>query len=112
MDGIFDVVLRSPLGPRMGTLALRRNGEALQGSLSFFSTENAIVEGTVIGNRYLFSGTVATAAGAREYRAAVTIENDLLSGEITFYLRTIPVKIPLPVPMKLTGKRNMKSGRY
>ena len=59
MGGIFNVVLRSPLGPRTGTLSLCRNGAVLRGALSFFGVENPIAEGTVNGNRYMFSGNVA-----------------------------------------------------
>ena len=104
-NGIFDVALRSPLGPRTGTLTLLQNGDALQGVFSFFGKDNTIDEGTVNGNTYVFGGNIATAAGNRQYRATVEIINDELYGEVVFYLRTVPVKIPLIIPMKLTGKR-------
>ena len=111
MGGIFSVVLRSPLGPRAGTLALYQNGAVLQGKLTFFGMDNPIAEGTVSGKQYTFSGSITTAAGVREYKAIATIDNGVLNGEMVFYLRTVPVKIPLPVPMKLTGKRIKESGR-
>jgi len=111
MGGSFDVVLRSPLGPRTGTLTLCQNGAALRGALAFFGTENPIAEGAVSGNRITFSGIIETAVGAREYKAEINVDHGVLSGELIFYLRTVPVKIPLPVPMKLTGKRKMENGR-
>lgn len=104
-DGIYDVVLKSPLGLKMGTLALSLQGGILKGSLTFFGKENPIIAGTVEGNTCVFTGNIVTAAGEREYKASVIISEGDLQGEVVFYLRTIPVKIPLLIPMRLTGKR-------
>lgn len=104
MGWSFDVVLHSPLGPRPGTLTLYENG-AGRSTLALLGTDNPIAESAVSGNRIAFSGSVETAVGTREYRAAATVENGTLSGEIIFYLRTAPIKIPLPVPMRLSGSQ-------
>lgn len=104
-DGTYDVALRSPLGLKMGTLALSLQGGMLKGSFTFFGKENPITAGTVDGNTCVFSGNIVTAAGEREYKASVIISEGELHGEAVFYLHTIPVKIPLLIPMHLTGKR-------
>ena len=104
-DGTYDVALRSPLGLKKGTLELSLKSGILQGAFSIFREKNPIRNCTVVGNTYVFSGNIATAAGERDYKATVTIIDDELRGEVVFYLRTIPVKIPLLIPMKITGKR-------
>ncbi|MEA4921030.1 MAG: hypothetical protein VB078_08935 [Clostridiaceae bacterium] len=104
-DGIYDVILKSPLGLKMGTLALSFQSGILKGSLTFFGKENPIRAGIVDGNTCKFTGNIITAAGEREYKANVIISGEELHGEAVFYLRTIPVKIPMLIPMRLTGKR-------
>jgi len=106
-DGTYDVVLRSPLGLRKGTLELSLKSGVLHGAFFILRKKNPIREGTVIGNTCAFSGIIATAAGEREYEATVTIIDDEIHGEVVFYLRTIPIKIPLLIPMKITGKRRL-----
>jgi hypothetical protein len=105
LNGIFDVSLQSPLGPKKGILVLLQNGNVIRGTFSLFGKDNMIDRGIADADSCTFHGEIVTAVGGREYKATVAVNGDELFGELVFYLRTVPVKIPLLIPMKLTGKR-------
>jgi hypothetical protein len=102
---VFDVTLRSPLGPKQGVLTLIDEGSSMAGSFALFGQVNPLTDYTPVQNGWRFSGSVATTAGAREYTATATLCGDELTGEMVFFLHTFRMKIPFPIPMKLTGRR-------
>ncbi len=80
LTGRFDIILRSPMGPRKGTLTFFNAGCSSKGVLSLFGIENPIQELILKDNLCLFWGEIITRVSKVDYAAEATIVGKDLIG--------------------------------
>lgn len=98
MDASYEIILKSQLGPKFGTLVLKRNRKRTLATFAFIGHEN-ILEGCMKEENLELKGQIITPLGLRECFVAGIIAGDEIRAEIT--IETINYQV--------TGKKNTKT---
>jgi hypothetical protein len=95
---IYEIILKSQLGPKFGTLVLKRNKKKTLATLIFLGHEN-ILGGCIKEEELALKGKIITPLGVKDCFVAGTLAGDEIHGEITIGTRNYQV----------TGKKNREA---
>lgn len=90
LNGTYNITLRSPLGPRHGTLTLLQQDLALSGSFDVLASHNEFEHGCVQGNQFSFTAEMHTLLGNKSIAVTGFLEGDALVGFLTVALKQFP----------------------
>lgn len=79
IDGKYQIVMKTPIGPRNGILTMITDKESVHGTLEVLSAINAFSGGKVDGNKCSFSGKIQTALSTVAYTVSGEVIGDLLT---------------------------------
>jgi len=79
IDGRFDIVMDSPMGPKKGQVIFQVDNNSLSGYLDILGFCNIIENGSVTGDRFTFSGDMKTAVDVVGYVIQGSVEGDILT---------------------------------
>lgn len=95
VEGIYELILKTPMGAKKGELVLKVDGGSLNGSIIVKGKENPFEGGTVDGDSFTFSGELNSSVGKMAYDTHGIVDGDTLTGEAKAKKGTL----------KLNGKR-------
>lgn len=78
-DGSWNVTLNTPMGAQAGTLILKANGDALEGTMTGPQGEVALEEGKIDGDS--LSWAITAAQMNMKILFSATVDGDKISGE-------------------------------
>ena len=79
ISGKYAITMKTPLGPKNGTLTLSSEGDQLSGMLEIMGQKNALSNGRMIGNVCEFTGEIKTMMGKISFSVRGTIEDGKLN---------------------------------
>jgi hypothetical protein len=82
VDGVYQVEIKSPMGPMAGTITLRTEAGSLSGSVAGQMGGGDFSGGTVNGDEAAWSMEVPGPIGKMKVTCRVTVSGDDISGEV------------------------------
>ncbi|NLC88224.1 MAG: hypothetical protein GX682_05605 [Clostridiaceae bacterium] len=79
MDGIYEIVMNTPMGNMNGKVTLKSNGDNLNGVLEIMGMKNNLTGGKVKGNQCYFKGNMKNNAINIEYEIMGQLSNNILN---------------------------------
>lgn len=67
MDGLYEAIVKTPIGEIKGNLKLECNGTNLSGYVEAMGKRSNFSGGKVVGNKFLISGTMSVAITKIQY---------------------------------------------
>lgn len=84
MDGIYEIIIKTPMGGMKGKVILQQNGENLNGTLEIMGMKNELSGGKVKGNQCYFKGNIQNNALNIQYE----IMGELQGNNLNIYAKT------------------------
>lgn len=81
VDGIYDLILKTPLGVKKGVLTFVTEGETLKGLIQVKEKSNTLQNGKIDGNHFYFESQLDTPVGKLDFVAEGEVENNTLKGK-------------------------------
>lgn len=80
IDGIYNVMLKTPMGVKKGELIFQEDGSSLTGKLVVMGNDNHFETCSADGNNFTFTGEIKTAVGKVAYECTGKVEGDNIEG--------------------------------
>lgn len=90
LDGIYDITLKSQMGPRTGLLSITCQQDGLQGKLQLLGFENSFSEGASDGDHFFIRMDIDTLLGPRPIVVEGICAEDILTGMVEMALQQFP----------------------
>ncbi|MEA4986983.1 MAG: hypothetical protein VB095_02910 [Anaerovorax sp.] len=90
INGTYNITLRSPLGPRHGTLTLLQSDTNLSGSFDVLASHNIFENGHIQDNQFSFTAEMHTLLGKKIINVSGFLEGDALVGFLTIAFKQFP----------------------
>lgn len=90
LDGTYQVLLRSPMGPRQGTLILESLDDGLGGTLEMLGFKNDFQGGSLDGEAFSITMDIHTLLGERQIKVCGRCTGEELLGTIHMSAKEIP----------------------
>ena len=84
IDGQYDIVMKTPVGPKNGVLSIATENGWASGTLNILGSINVFTQGKIKDNWCSFSGEIKTAMDKVAYEAEGVFEN----GQLTAVAKT------------------------
>ena len=78
----YNITLKTPMGSKRGELVLEVKSNGLIGNLTVMGNNNHFSKGSIINEKFVFSGKLSTAVGKIDYAFEGIIDGDSLSGMV------------------------------
>jgi hypothetical protein len=79
IEGKYNIIVKTPLGPKKGSIVLSVKENSLSGTIELFGKQNTFDNGTINGNQCSFSGNLQSPVGKVAYETNGTIDGDSLT---------------------------------
>ena len=91
IDGNYDIIMKTPVGPKSGELSIVTENDFASGTLNILGSINVFTKGQIKGNRCSFSGEIKTAMEKVAYVAECVFDN----GQLTALAKTAKGDMPI-----------------
>jgi hypothetical protein len=95
LDGKYEIIMKTPMGTKKGTVILRVDGDTIRGRLDIMGNSIMLENGTVNGNSFTFRGELKIPMG----KVAFLVEGSIDGDRLTAITKTKKGN------MSITGKR-------
>lgn len=79
VDGIYNIVIKTPMGAKKGELELHTEDGVLTGAMTALGKTTSIEPGKTDGKTFTFSGELSTAVGKLAYECSGEVDGDSLT---------------------------------
>ncbi len=90
INGTYKITLRSPLGPRHGTLTLMQCDSALSGSFDVLAAHTIFEDGSIHANQFSFTTQMHTLLGDKPITVTGFLEGEALVGFLSLAAKQFP----------------------
>ena len=90
-DGLYDIIVKTPMGKQKGKLTIRTSGSSFCGELETGSGDSQFTGGVINGNQLQWEAETKTPLGSFQVSYRATIEGEKLSGEASTPMGTAPM---------------------
>ena len=78
MDGVYETQIKSPMGNLNIRLALKQNGNLIDGMIEIMGSQNSLTTGKINGNKCFFSGEINNKGMSIKYNIMGELIEDIL----------------------------------
>lgn len=91
MNGVYNIIVHTPMGAELGRLTLLVKGDKLNGILSIIGCEADFTDGKVSGNNFEFTGELHKILERYHFTAKGTVDGDKLKAEADTKFGKLPI---------------------